>query len=88
MPLHPPFPPSGVLCYACAQVLFSSSLIVYNKVNLNIGGIHIMKKGSITFENGEKLVIDFYEDAAPNTVKSFTHRYRKSCYASCGLALS
>ncbi|WP_100372603.1 peptidylprolyl isomerase [Bacillus sp. FJAT-45037] len=30
-----------------------------------------MKKGSIAFENGEKLVIEFYEEAAPKTVENF-----------------
>jgi peptidyl-prolyl cis-trans isomerase B (cyclophilin B) len=30
-----------------------------------------MKKASISFENGEKLLIDLYEDAAPETVANF-----------------
>ncbi|MDV2683356.1 peptidylprolyl isomerase [Alkalihalophilus sp. As8PL] len=30
-----------------------------------------MKKGSIAFENGEKLVIEFYPEEAPGTVANF-----------------
>lgn len=30
-----------------------------------------MKKATIYFENGEKIVIEMYEDAAPNTVANF-----------------
>ncbi|RKL67654.1 peptidylprolyl isomerase [Salipaludibacillus neizhouensis] len=30
-----------------------------------------MKKGEITFENGEKVVIEFYPDEAPGTVANF-----------------
>ncbi|MCK0473153.1 peptidylprolyl isomerase [Halalkalibacter sp. APA_J-10(15)] len=30
-----------------------------------------MKKGSITFENGEKIVIEFYDNEAPKTVENF-----------------
>ncbi|KHF40216.1 peptidylprolyl isomerase [Halalkalibacter okhensis] len=30
-----------------------------------------MKKGSISFENGEKLVIEFYPEAAPGHVENF-----------------
>ncbi|KGX92217.1 peptidylprolyl isomerase [Pontibacillus halophilus JSM 076056 = DSM 19796] len=30
-----------------------------------------MKQGTIHFENGEKIVFDLYEDAAPNTVANF-----------------
>ncbi|MET3505653.1 peptidylprolyl isomerase [Halalkalibacter oceani] len=30
-----------------------------------------MKKGSIEFENGEKIVIEFYPEAAPGTVENF-----------------
>ncbi|WP_028783093.1 peptidylprolyl isomerase [Thalassobacillus devorans] len=30
-----------------------------------------MKKGSITFETGEKIVLEFYPDEAPNTVANF-----------------
>jgi peptidyl-prolyl cis-trans isomerase B (cyclophilin B) len=30
-----------------------------------------MKKGSISFENGEKLVIEFYSEAAPGHVENF-----------------
>ncbi|MCF6408292.1 peptidylprolyl isomerase [Pseudalkalibacillus salsuginis] len=30
-----------------------------------------MKKGSIEFENGEKVLIDFYPEEAPNTVANF-----------------
>lgn len=30
-----------------------------------------MKKGSITMDNGEKILIDFYPEAAPNTVANF-----------------
>ncbi|WP_349407629.1 peptidylprolyl isomerase [Pseudalkalibacillus sp. SCS-8] len=30
-----------------------------------------MKKGSIEFENGEKVLIEFYPEAAPNTVANF-----------------
>ncbi|TGB04476.1 peptidylprolyl isomerase [Halobacillus salinus] len=30
-----------------------------------------MKKGTIEFENGEKMVIELYEEAAPNTVANF-----------------
>ncbi|GAE31007.1 peptidylprolyl isomerase [Halalkalibacter hemicellulosilyticus] len=30
-----------------------------------------MKKGSIMFENGEKIVIDFYDNEAPKTVENF-----------------
>lgn len=30
-----------------------------------------MKKGSITMENGEKIEIDFFPEAAPNTVANF-----------------
>lgn len=30
-----------------------------------------MKKGHIALENGEKLVIEFYPDAAPGTVENF-----------------
>ncbi len=31
----------------------------------------MMKKGTIEFENGEKMVIELYEEAAPNTVANF-----------------
>lgn len=30
-----------------------------------------MKKGTIEFENGEKIVFDLYEEAAPGTVENF-----------------
>ncbi|MFC7391829.1 peptidylprolyl isomerase [Scopulibacillus cellulosilyticus] len=30
-----------------------------------------MKKGSITMENGEKILIEFYPEEAPNTVANF-----------------
>lgn len=30
-----------------------------------------MKKGEISFENGEKIEIEFYPDAAPGTVENF-----------------
>ncbi|MYL32681.1 peptidylprolyl isomerase [Pontibacillus yanchengensis] len=30
-----------------------------------------MKKGTIEFENGEKIVFDLYDDAAPGTVENF-----------------
>ncbi|SEA59575.1 peptidyl-prolyl cis-trans isomerase B (cyclophilin B) [Thalassobacillus cyri] len=30
-----------------------------------------MKKGSITFETGEKIVLEFYPNEAPNTVANF-----------------
>ncbi|MBM7552406.1 peptidylprolyl isomerase [Thalassobacillus pellis] len=30
-----------------------------------------MKKGSIAFENGEKILIEFYPEAAPKTVENF-----------------
>ncbi|WP_100407112.1 peptidylprolyl isomerase [Bacillus solitudinis] len=30
-----------------------------------------MKKGSISFENGEKLVIEFFPEVAPKTVENF-----------------
>ncbi|MFD1018551.1 peptidylprolyl isomerase [Thalassobacillus hwangdonensis] len=30
-----------------------------------------MKKGSIAFETGEKILIDFYPEAAPKTVENF-----------------
>ncbi len=30
-----------------------------------------MKKGSITMDNGEKILIEFYPEAAPNTVANF-----------------
>ncbi|WP_261129216.1 peptidylprolyl isomerase [Bacillus sp. Marseille-Q3570] len=30
-----------------------------------------MKKGSIEFENGEKILIDFFPEEAPNTVANF-----------------
>ncbi|KYG30717.1 peptidylprolyl isomerase [Alkalihalobacillus trypoxylicola] len=39
-----------------------------------------MKKGSIQFENGEKIVIDFYDEAAPNTVKNFEDLANKGYY--------
>ncbi|GAF66713.1 peptidyl-prolyl cis-trans isomerase B [Bacillus sp. TS-2] len=39
-----------------------------------------MKKGSIQFENGEKVVIDFYDEAAPNTVKNFEDLANKGYY--------
>lgn len=31
----------------------------------------MMKQATIEFENGEKIVIEMYEDAAPNTVANF-----------------
>ncbi|ALA51020.1 peptidylprolyl isomerase [Shouchella clausii] len=39
-----------------------------------------MKKGSIEFENGEKIVIEFYEDAAPGTVENFETLANKGFY--------
>lgn len=39
-----------------------------------------MKKGSITFENGEKIVIDFFEDEAPGTVENFETLAKKGFY--------
>ncbi|WZY01241.1 peptidylprolyl isomerase [Bacillus sp. FSL W7-1360] len=39
-----------------------------------------MKKGSIELENGEKMVIAFYEDAAPGTVKNFADLANKGFY--------
>lgn len=39
-----------------------------------------MKKGSITFENGEKIVIDFFENEAPGTVENFETLAKKGFY--------
>ncbi|PAD93165.1 peptidylprolyl isomerase [Shouchella clausii] len=39
-----------------------------------------MKKGSIEFENGEKIVIEFYEEAAPGTVENFETLANKGFY--------
>ncbi|WP_078391268.1 peptidylprolyl isomerase [Shouchella patagoniensis] len=39
-----------------------------------------MKKGSIEFENGEKLVIEFYDDAAPGHVENFETLANKGFY--------
>jgi peptidyl-prolyl cis-trans isomerase B (cyclophilin B) len=35
------------------------------------GGLFFMKKGSIEFENGEKIVFDLYQEEAPGTVENF-----------------
>lgn len=34
-------------------------------------GYYGMKQGTIEFENGEKMIIELYEDAAPGTVENF-----------------
>ncbi|MDY7241342.1 peptidylprolyl isomerase, partial [Halalkalibacterium halodurans] len=39
-----------------------------------------MKKGSITFENGEKIVIEFYPEAAPGTVENFEKLAKEGFY--------
>ncbi|MDC3415423.1 peptidylprolyl isomerase [Aquibacillus salsiterrae] len=39
-----------------------------------------MKKGSIVMENGEKILIDFFEADAPNTVKNFEELANKGFY--------
>jgi peptidyl-prolyl cis-trans isomerase B (cyclophilin B) len=39
-----------------------------------------MKKGSITMDNGEKILIDFYPEAAPNTVANFEKLANENFY--------
>ncbi|RBW70361.1 peptidylprolyl isomerase [Bacillus taeanensis] len=39
-----------------------------------------MKKGSITFENGEKIVIEFFPNEAPNTVANFEKLAKEGYY--------
>ncbi|WP_078545960.1 peptidylprolyl isomerase [Litchfieldia alkalitelluris] len=39
-----------------------------------------MKKASIEFENGEKILIDLYEDAAPGTVANFEKLAKEGYY--------
>ncbi len=39
--------------------------------HMNSGGIKMTKQATITFENGEKIIIELYEDAAPGTVANF-----------------
>ncbi|UOE92442.1 peptidylprolyl isomerase [Alkalihalobacillus sp. LMS39] len=39
-----------------------------------------MKKGSIAFENGEKIIIEFFPEAAPGTVENFETLANKGYY--------
>ncbi|TFB23926.1 peptidylprolyl isomerase [Filobacillus milosensis] len=39
-----------------------------------------MKEATIQFENGEQIVIDLFEEDAPNTVKNFTDLAEKGFY--------
>ncbi|MBD8070319.1 peptidylprolyl isomerase [Bacillus sp. PS06] len=39
-----------------------------------------MKKASIEFENGEKILIDLYDDAAPGTVANFEKLAKEGFY--------
>ncbi|WP_158735258.1 peptidylprolyl isomerase [Alteribacillus sp. YIM 98480] len=39
-----------------------------------------MKKGSIAFENGEQITIEFFPDAAPGTVENFEALANKGFY--------
>jgi peptidyl-prolyl cis-trans isomerase B (cyclophilin B) len=39
-----------------------------------------MKKASIEFENGEKILIDLYDDAAPGTVENFEKLAKEGFY--------
>lgn len=38
------------------------------------------KQATITFENGEKIIIDLFEEAAPNTVENFETLANKGFY--------
>ncbi|WP_407644093.1 peptidylprolyl isomerase [Filobacillus milosensis] len=40
----------------------------------------IVKEATIQFENGEQIVIDLFEEDAPNTVKNFTDLAEKGFY--------